>query len=273
MGCGPLQAPRGLPAAQASAKRAVPMRRAARGGTARRRGYQRLFEQRVIERFLQCGDPQHGFARVYCPNCRHDYLLAFSCKARYFCPSCHQKRVLAYGDWVEDNVLAPVPHRQYVFTLPRMLRPVFSRKRRLLGELCHIVERLLADAYSGAGTEGRPGLDPVRSDFWRPGHLQPAHPCARGRCGVFGEDGAFTVLPAIPAKLPELNSAPQCSSCWWAKACFRPSSRRRCSPGATAGFRAQRRARSRWRHARPQEARTIHAAHAVLAGENALRRA
>lgn len=68
---------------------------------------QRLLEERVIERFLKCGDPHHGFARVYCPECRHDYLLAFSCKARYFCLSCHQKRVLAYGDWVEHNILAP----------------------------------------------------------------------------------------------------------------------------------------------------------------------
>ncbi|HMG60545.1 MAG TPA: transposase zinc-binding domain-containing protein [Burkholderiales bacterium] len=85
-------------------------------------------------------------------------MLAFSCKARYFCPSCHQKRVLAYGDWVEENVLAPVPHRQYVFTVPRMLRPIFSRKRGLLAELCHIVEHLLISAYSRAGVEGRPGL-------------------------------------------------------------------------------------------------------------------
>jgi len=58
----------------------------------------------------------------------------------------------------EESVLAPVPHRQYVFTVPRMLRSIFSRKRGLLGELCHIVERLLIQAYSGAGVEGRPGL-------------------------------------------------------------------------------------------------------------------
>ena len=35
-----------------------------------------------------------------------------SCKTRYFCPNCHQKQMLAYGEWLEDNVLAPVPHRQ-----------------------------------------------------------------------------------------------------------------------------------------------------------------
>ena len=27
---------------------------------------QRLIEERVIERFLECGDPHHGFARIYC---------------------------------------------------------------------------------------------------------------------------------------------------------------------------------------------------------------
>ena len=104
------------------------------------------------------GDPHHGFARVYCPQCRHDYLLAFSCKARYFCLSCHQKRVLAYGDWVESNVLAPVPHRQYVFTFPRIVRAIFARRRRLLGTLCQIVEKLLREAYSAAKPGGREGL-------------------------------------------------------------------------------------------------------------------
>ena len=98
------------------------------------------------------------FRARYCPKYRHDYLLAFSCKARYFCPSCHQKRALAYGDGVEENVLASVPHRQSVFTLPRMLRPIFSRRHGLLGDLCHIVERLLIQAYVGASAQGHPGL-------------------------------------------------------------------------------------------------------------------
>ena len=124
---------------------------------------QRLLEERVIGRFLKCGDPRHGFARVYCPQCHHQYLLAFSCKARYFCPSCHQKRVLAYGDWVEDNVLAPVPHRQYVFTLPKILRPIFCRRRALLAALCHIVERSLRAAYCAVYPECRQRI----AKFWR----------------------------------------------------------------------------------------------------------
>ena len=91
-------------------------------------GFRRRVEENVVGRFLECGDPQYGFARIYCDQCRHGFILAFSCKARYFCPSCHQKRVLAYGEWVEANVLAPVPHRQYVFTVPRLLRSPIPRK-------------------------------------------------------------------------------------------------------------------------------------------------
>lgn len=164
----------------------------------------RLLEERVIERFLKCGDPHHGFARVYCPRCRCDYLLAFSCKARYFCPSCHQKRVLAYGDWVEQNVLARVPHRQYVFTVPRILRPFFARRRRLLGKLCQIVERLLAQAYAGAGAGSRPGLILFVQTF---GDLLTFNPHIHvlAADGVFRADGAFVRLPVIPAKLLELG--------------------------------------------------------------------
>ncbi len=43
---------------------------------------------------------------------------------------------------MEENVLAPVPHRQYVFTVPKILRPIFSRRRNLLASLCHIAEQL-----------------------------------------------------------------------------------------------------------------------------------
>jgi len=85
-------------------------------------GARRALEAQVIGRFIECGDPHYGFAGVYCAACRHDYLLAYSCKTRYFCPSCHQKRVLLYGEWVEANVLAPVAHRQCVFTVPKLLR-------------------------------------------------------------------------------------------------------------------------------------------------------
>jgi hypothetical protein len=119
--------PRASPLYQCVARHAEELRAAGR--------LERLVEEQTIDRFVGCGDPHHGFARIRCEACGHDYLLAFSCKTRYFCPSCHQKRVLLYGEWVEENVLAPVAHRQYVFTVPRLLRPLFSRHRAWLGDL------------------------------------------------------------------------------------------------------------------------------------------
>jgi len=47
----------------------------------------------VADTFLACGVREHGFARIHCDACAHEYLLAFSCKCRYFCPRCHAKRL------------------------------------------------------------------------------------------------------------------------------------------------------------------------------------
>jgi hypothetical protein len=47
----------------------------------------------VADKFLACGVLDHGYARIRCDDCAHEYLLAFSCKCRYFCPSCHAKRL------------------------------------------------------------------------------------------------------------------------------------------------------------------------------------
>ena len=66
--------------------------------------------------------------------------------------------MLLYGEWVEENVLEPVARRQYVFTVPRLLRPICGRNRAWLGERCRIAARLLVDAYSEAAPAARPGL-------------------------------------------------------------------------------------------------------------------
>jgi len=153
-----------------------------------------------MERFIRCGDPHHGFARINCDTCGHDYLLAFSCKTRYFCPSCHQKRVLVYGDWVEENVLSPVPHRQYVFTVPRLLRPIFARRRAWLGELCRIAARLLVDAYAEAFPGARPGLILFVQTFGDLANFNP-HVHVLAADGAFGAEGTFVPLPAIPEGL------------------------------------------------------------------------
>jgi len=118
----------------------------------------RPVESEVLERFLACDDLHHGFARIYCDQCGHDYLLAYSCKTRYFCPICHQKRMLAYGEWLEENLLAPVPHRQYVFTLPKLIRPFYRYRRRYLGQLCRLVAFLLKTGFKIMTPHGQPAF-------------------------------------------------------------------------------------------------------------------
>ena len=83
-----------------------------------------------------------------------------------------------------------------------MLRPIFSRRRGLLGKLCHIVERLLIAAYCGAGVEGRPGLILFVQTFGDLVTFNP-HIHVLAADGLFRADGVFVVLPAIPVKLLE----------------------------------------------------------------------
>ena len=113
----------------------------------------------VAEKFLGCGILAHGFARVRCEaaGCGHEYLLAFSCKARYFCPSCHAKRLALWTLWLEETLLArEVPHRQVVLTIPKRLRAWCLYRRRLLGDVARVAARTVTAAVRTLTRE--PGL-------------------------------------------------------------------------------------------------------------------
>ena len=63
---------------------------------ARQRARDRLvprFVERELRAFLDCGVLARGFIRVYCPACRKDKVLPFSCKGRAVCPSCGGRRM------------------------------------------------------------------------------------------------------------------------------------------------------------------------------------
>jgi len=115
-------------------------------------GFLRPIVKEVVERYLDCGNPRSGFARIRCPDCAEERLLMFSCPTRGFCPSCHAKRIEAWGEWLRERLLLDVPHRQIVFTVPKRLRLFFKYDRRLLGELCRAALRALGryfEAVSG----------------------------------------------------------------------------------------------------------------------------
>ena len=52
------------------------------------------FVRKEFEAYLRCGRLEHGFLRVKCSRCRHEHLVAFSCKRRGFCPSCGARRMV-----------------------------------------------------------------------------------------------------------------------------------------------------------------------------------
>ena len=87
-------------------------------------------------------------------------VLGFSCRGRCFCPSCHEKRALEKAGWVAEHVCADVPHRQFVFTIPKRLRIYFRFERRLLGEMCRAAARTLTTVYRAASgrPDGAPGI-------------------------------------------------------------------------------------------------------------------
>jgi len=130
-------------------------------------GYLRSHIEKVIYQYLDCGILHNGFARVKCKECNHEYLLAYSCKRRHFCPSCHAKRVVEFGEWLCGNVLKKVPHRHFVFSIPKILRIYFLFNRSLLKELSRISWEVIRDYYKNTcrKEDGNPAAVAVIQTF------------------------------------------------------------------------------------------------------------
>ena len=159
-----------------------------------RHGYLRPIIPEVVNKFLDCGDLEHGFARIRCDHCQKDHLLAFSCKGRWFCPSCHQKKVQLFGALITESILFPVPHRHVTLTIPKMLRPYFRYRRELIKDLCRIAHECIRDVMriSLDQPEGMPVM--VIHTF---GEYLDFHPHLHLLMadGLFLRDERFLVLP------------------------------------------------------------------------------
>jgi hypothetical protein len=161
-------------------------------------GFWRGHIMTVIYKYLDCGDLHMGFARVRCEECGHEYLLAFSCKCRHFCPSCHQKRVIEYGEWLMTNVLKEVPHRHWVFSIPKRLRIYFLYDRKLLAKLSacawNVINTYLKTVTPDACTA--PGASIAVQTYGDFLNFNP-HLHAIVTDGCFLEDGNFKTAPAF----------------------------------------------------------------------------
>lgn len=171
----------------------------------RKFGFWRPHIEKVIHRFLECGDLHNGFARVRCGECGLEFLVAFSCKGRHFCPSCHQKRVVEFGEFLCTSVLARVPHRHIVFSLPKIIRRNFLYDRKLLGGMSRCawecLEFFLKTSCPG---DSMPGAVVAIQTF---GDLLSYHPHLHILItdGCFQGESEFTRAPAFDwDKLEEL---------------------------------------------------------------------
>ncbi len=108
--------------------------------------------QRLGERFATCGDYLKGIARIRCtnPECGHNYFRPFSCKGFYLCPSCSRKRTLLFAEHLTEEVLLDLPHRQFVFTVPKALRPFFRHDRSLFADVSRLINNLIGEFYNEA---------------------------------------------------------------------------------------------------------------------------
>lgn len=102
--------------------------------------------------------------------------MAFSCQTRSFCPSCAAKRAAIFGARLAEEIVAEVGHAQWVFTVPKMLRPYFLHHRELLGRLSQAAWKTAAEMVDAAAVSdetARSGMVAVqhsaRSDLmWSP---------------------------------------------------------------------------------------------------------
>jgi len=168
-------------------------------------GRWRGFIDQAVWRYLDCGVPESGFARLRCEACHDERLLCFSCRQRGICPSCEAKRSAAFAAFVVDELVEDVPHQMWVFTIPKMLRVYFLHHRELLGELSRVayetVKKLMAEA-AFEDASFRPGMVSVVQTF---GEAARFHPHVHGMCTRGGWDGRgrWVAVPFIDTRKAE----------------------------------------------------------------------
>jgi hypothetical protein len=157
-----------------------------------------------VEAYLECGRLTGGFARIRCPKCRGEHLLAFSCRTRNLCPSCQAKRAALLAEHLEQ-VLAPVAHRHRVFTIPKALRGLLARERSLLAILPRrafaAVRRHLRER--AGRKDASPGFVASIQTF---GAALPFHPHvhALSTDGLLARDGTFVPVEPDARAVEEL---------------------------------------------------------------------
>ncbi|MBI5526615.1 MAG: transposase zinc-binding domain-containing protein [Deltaproteobacteria bacterium] len=169
------------------------------------------FIEREFRRYLGCGILANGFARLRCPDCGFERLVAFSCKGR-ICPSRWARRMGDTAAHLVDRVLPEADFRQRVLTFPWELRLTLAMNRGLLAEMLRV---FLATLFKWQRKRGR-------------------------ALGVRGETGAVTFIQRFGGAL---NTNPHFHSILPDGLFVPGADRRRCDPACEDARRPARRDR------------------------------
>ncbi len=105
---------------------------------------------------------------------------------------------------LREEVFEPVGHAQWVFTVPKMLRPYFLRHRDLLGDLCRAAWQSVREMMvAAAGETIRPGMVAVVQTFGSNINFHP-HVHAIVRRGGWTKAGQWVAVPWVDPKAVEL---------------------------------------------------------------------
>jgi len=108
------------------------------------------------------------------------------------------KRALQFSEWLTTEVLEKVTHQQYVFTLPKIIRPYFKYDRRLLGKLCLCAWETIKEFFGACLPKGTVPGAVISIQTWG-NRGANFHPHLHGLVskGAFDSHGVFYPLPWI----------------------------------------------------------------------------
>jgi hypothetical protein len=131
-----------------------------------------------------------------------------------------------FAEKLTTEILAPVPHRHWTFSIPRMLRGLVERDRKLLELLSQTAYAAILKTFQALfdRTDVRPGCVVSLQTFGAYGANFDPRAHALVSDGVFSEEGEFLPLPSLDTAPSWKCSADSCSS-----ACTRPNASPRAS--------------------------------------------
>jgi Putative transposase/Transposase zinc-binding domain len=125
--------------------------------------------------------------------------LAFSCRTRNFCSSCQAKRAALFAEKLATEILPPGAYRHWTFTIPKAIRGLFERERRLLGLLSRTAYEAVRRSFEALfdRKDLRPGCVISIQTFGSYGANFNPHCHAIISDGVWSDEGEFLELPSL----------------------------------------------------------------------------